>query len=278
MIQTLRDLRLPLFALAILGLLAATSFVVVGEDQQAVIERMGKPDRVVNRFRPGEDSGAGIVAKIPLLEQVIWLPRGLVTYSNAAKRVRSLDQQWLLIDTDVTYRIIDPVRLAGKLGSAAKADAQLQTLLPPLLDQELSQRSAGDIARPGAGGGARALLRGLDAKARQYGIQVVDVRIARVWLDDSGLKATYDRMRERHEAKLFDIQSRSSSEASTIVANAQAEATTRRQQSAAQDPEFYRFFKAMRSYEKMYGNPNAKNTTTIYLPPGSGYLKYMDGN
>lgn len=283
MVQTLRDFRFSLFGIAILALLLSTSFVVVGEDQQVVIERMGQPDRVVNRFRPDDGkgdpaSGAGIVAKLPLLEQVIWLPRGLVTYSNASKRVRSLDDQWLLVDTDVTYRIIDPVRFAAKLGSAGKADAQLQAMLPPLLDQELSQRNAIDIALPGAGGAAQSMLRSLDGKAREYGIQVIDLRIARVGLDKAGLDATFERMRERHEAKVFDIQSRSASEASTVASAAEADANARLQQSAVKDPEFYRFLKAMRSYEAMYGNPNNKNTTTIYLPPGSGYLKYMDGN
>lgn len=274
----LRNPNFSLFGLAILGLLLGSSFAVVGEDQQAVIERMGKPDRVVNRFRPGDADGAGIIAKIPLLEQVVWLPRGLVGFSNAKAKVRSNDQQALLVDTDVTYRIIDPVRLANTLGSADKVEGQLQSLLPPLLDQELSQRSAGDIARPGSGGAAVMLLKSLDARTRQYGVQIVDLRIARVELDEAGQKATFERMRERQLAEVNAIQTRSGAEASQITSAAEAEANALIQRSAAQDLEFYRFFKAMRSYEGMYGNPTRQNTTTIYIQPDSGYLKYMAGN
>lgn len=275
--QFLREYRLGLFGLALLALLGGSSFLIVGEDQQAVIQRMGQPDRVINRFAPGDASGAGIAAKIPLAEQVVWLPRGLSTFSHAAKRLRSADQQWLLIDTDVTYRIIDPVKLVATLGSADKIDAQLTVLLPGLLDQELGRRSAGDIARPGAGGANAALLAGLDGRTRQYGIQVVDLRIGRVSLDEAGLQATYDRMRERHEGTVFAIQKDSADDAAAITAEAEAEAATRLQQSAAKDREFYAFFKAMRSYEDMYGNPDRKNTTTIVLPPDSGYLQHFGG-
>lgn len=275
--QFLREYRLGLFGLALLALLGGSSFLIVGEDQQAVIQRMGQPDRVINRFAPGDASGAGIAAKIPLAEQVVWLPRGLSTFSHAAKRLRSADQQWLLIDTDVTYRIIDPVKLVATLGSADKIDAQLTVLLPGLLDQELGRRSAGDIARPGAGGANAALLAGLDGRTRQYGIQVVDLRIGRVSLDEAALQATYDRMRERHEGTVFAIQKDSADDAAAITAEAEAEAATRLQQSAAKDREFYAFFKAMRSYEDMYGNPDRKNTTTIVLPPDSGYLQHFGG-
>ena len=101
--QFLRQYRAGLFVLALLALLAGTGVIIVGEDRQAVIKRMGEPHRVINRFVPGDTSGAGLAVMIPLAEQVVWLPRGLVPFSHAGKRLRSADQQWLLVDTDVTY-------------------------------------------------------------------------------------------------------------------------------------------------------------------------------
>ncbi|HCF25502.1 MULTISPECIES: SPFH domain-containing protein [unclassified Novosphingobium] len=275
--QVLRDYRHPLFALLFVALLALASLTVVREDEQVVIERMGEPVRMVNRFRPQGPTGAGLVVHVPLLEQVISLPRGLVTYGYEAKRVRSSDLHTLLVDTDVTYRIIDPVRLVNSLGSAVKVDDQLKALLPPLLDQELAQRSAADIVRPGAGGANAALLRGLDAKVRQYGVQVVDVRLARVQLDEDGRNVAFSRMQERLEDSLLDIEMKSAADALAITAAAEAEATTRRKQSADKDPEFYSFFRAMRSYDELYGDPKRKNSTTIVLPPDSGYLKHFGG-
>lgn len=277
MTQTLRQLRSGLFLLLVVLLLGTTSLTVVGEHEQAVIERMGQAERVVNRFRPAGESGAGLVAKIPLLETITVLPRGLVTYSYPDKRTKSADQQWLLVDADVTYRIIDPVRLTGSLGSAAKTEDQLKAQLPPLLDQELGQRSAVAIAQPGAGGANQAMLRALDKAVRQYGLQVVDLRIARVELDEGSLNSAYDRMEQRHEATLAEIEVRSANDALAVTSAAEAEATARRKRSADQDPEFYSFYRAMRSYDELYGDAKRKNTATIVLPPDSGYLKHFGG-
>lgn len=277
MAQTLHRFRSGLFLLIVGLLLGTTSLSVVGEQEQAVIERMGQPERVINRFRPGGESGAGLVAKLPLLETITVLPRGLITYSYPDKRTKSADQQWLLVNVDVTYRVIDPVRLTRSLGSADRTEDQLKALLPPLIDQELGQRSAVAIAQPGAGGANQAMLRALDKAVRQYGLQVIDLRIARVALDEGSLNSAYDRMEQRHEATLAEIEVESANDALAVTSAAEAEATARRKRSADQDPEFYSFYRAMRSYDELYGDPKRKNTATIVLPPDSGYLKHFGG-
>jgi membrane protease subunit HflC len=278
MIDTLRSNRWLVLFIAVLAVLLASSLRVVGEDQQVVVERAGTPDRVINRFRPGDASGAGLIAIIPLYEQAIVLPRGLTGFSHAGKRVRSADQQWLLVDTDLTYRIIDPVKLVTTLGSAGKIDAQLQALLPGLLDAELAQRGASLIARPGAGGANAALLRGLDVRARQLGIQIVDLRLAKVKLDDAGEQNAYRMMTDRLTAEVRDIKYRSYNDTVDLTLKAEAEAAARIQRSAAQDREFYAFYTAMQSYAALYGDPKRPNTATIVLPPDSGYLKHFGGN
>lgn len=274
----LSPLRFGLFGAVIALVLLSSSMMVVAEDQQVVVERMGVPDRVINRFSPQGASGAGLAFKVPLLERASWLPRGLLTYSHAAKKIRSADQQWLLVDTDVTYRIYDPVRLTETLGSLDKTEAQLKALLPPLLDQELAASDAGTIARPGAGGANARVRALLDARTRQYGIQIVDLRVARVALDQASLAAAYDRMRDRHEAAVYEIKQKSAADAASIIGAAELEAAAILQKSAGKDPDFYRFFKGLRDYEKLWGDPERKNATTIVIPPDSTYLKPMNGN
>lgn len=277
--QSLREYRLTVLVLLVLAVLGSSGLVAVGEDQQVVIERMGVPNRVVNRFRPGPDpgDGAGLVAKIPLAETALVFPRGLVGFAHEAKRIRTADQQWLLIDTDVTYRIFDPVKLASSLGDTDKVDEQIKALLPALLDQELGQRKAIDIVRPGGGGANAAILRGLDGKLRPYGIQVVDLRIGGARPDAAGLDQTYEKMRQRQDSVLYEVKLKSANDAAAITQSAEADAATRLKQSADKDPEFYSFFQAMRSYRELYGDPERKNTTTIVLPPDSGYLKHFSG-
>ena len=269
--------RYCLFALALLLLTAASSVVVVNENQQAVITQFGEPVRVVNRFRSDGSSGAGAVLKLPFVEQVVWYDRALAGYSLPDQAIRSADDMPLHLDVDLTYRIIDPVRLAGSLGASEKIGAQLRTILPALLSQQLGQRSATVIAMPEAGGASREVLSALDAKMRSYGVQVVDLRIGRVVLTDSGLQLAYQRMQDRYEDQATTIASASGQESNKIVADTKAEATEMLQASAGRDPEFYAFFRALRSYDQLYGDPKRKNSATIVIPPDSAYLKYFNG-
>ena len=280
MTRTMRRTRTGLFALAALALLAASSIVIVGEGDQAVITRFGAPLSVVNRFRPAgslSTSAAGAVLKLPFVDRVIWLARGLQGYSLGDQKVHTADAQVLLVETDVTYRIIDPVRLVSSLGSGDKVGGQIAAILPSLLEEELSQRAAGVIAQPGSGGGARQILSALDAKLRTYGVQAVDLRIGRVVLPEGGQKLAFARMEDRHNRQAWEVAEGSAQEARQIVTEGDALAAGILQKSAAQDPEFYDYFSTLRNYTANFGDPARKGAATIVIPPGSDYLKHFNG-
>ncbi len=82
-------------------------------------------------------------------------------------------------------------------------------------------------------------------------------------------------MQEERERMVSGIEADGVREAQLITAAAQAEAARILGESAGRDPEFYRFYRAMRSYDTILADPEAKNRTTIVLGPGSGYLKYF---
>jgi modulator of FtsH protease HflC len=133
MTNSLRHSTTGWFALAAVALLSLASVSVVGEAEQAVVLRLGEPDRVINRFKPEAvqpRSGAGVAFHVPLLESVTKLPRGLLTLTNEGQAIRTTDMQGLVIDTAVTVRVIDPVRLVGKLGGADRIAAEIDAWLP----------------------------------------------------------------------------------------------------------------------------------------------------
>ena len=280
MTRTMRRTRAALFAVAALVLLGASSVVVVNEGEQAVITRFGAPLSVVNRFRPEgalSTSAAGAVLKLPFVDRVIWLARGLQGYSLGDQKVHTADAQVLLVDTDVTYRIIDPVRLVSSLGGGDKVGEQIAAILPSLLEEELSQRPAGVIATPGSGGAAKQILSALDAKLRAYGVQVVDLRIGRVVLPEGGKKLAFDRMKDRYDRQALEIANSGVLEARQTFAEADALAAGILQKSAGQDPAFYDYFSALRNYATNFGDPARKGATTIVIPPDSDYLKHFNG-
>lgn len=269
--------RALLFAIALAALIALSSVVIVDENEQVVIERLGQPVRVINRFTPGNASGAGLALKLPFAEQAVHLGRGLQGYSLGAQQVRTADGQVLLVDTDVTYRIIDPVRLVNRLGSAAKLDGELALALPPMLRVRLEPLPAAAIALPGNGGAAQLLRRDLDTRAGDLGVQVIDLRIGRVMPGDAALQLAYDVMQARHQRDADAIAAGQIASARQTRAQVAAQAAAILQESAGKDPEFYDFFRALRSYTYVFENPNPKNPPAIVIPPDSSYLRHFNG-
>lgn len=278
MIAFLRESRSVLFVLGVILLLLGASVVVVPETRQLVVMREGAAVRVVNRFVPGAapgTGGAGLILHLPVLEQLVWAERGLQALTAERQQVRTSDGQLLDLDLTLRYRIYDPVRMATTQGSQDRLEDQLGAALRGLLTGELAKLDTAQTLMPGAGGALGRIRAALDAKAREAGAQVIDIRIARAGLSDQARQETLARMQDQRERMVSAIEAQGTRDAQLITAAAQAEAARILGESAGRDPEFYRFYRAMRSYDTILADPEAKTKTTIVLGPGSGYLKYF---
>jgi membrane protease subunit HflC len=267
------------FGLIALALLGLSSVSTVGEAEQAVILRAGEPDRVINRFKPESAetrSGAGLAFHVPLLESVVRLPRGLLTLASSGQTVRTTDMQGLVIDTAVTVRVIDPARLVRKFGSSERIDGEIQAWLPGLLKAELGKLDSGQLQLTSGGGATGRIRAALDARLRESGVQVIDLRIERAVLPAGAQQDTLQAMGDRREAIAGEERNRGVRDYQQITSQAEAEAANILQASAGRDPEFYDFYRALRSYEAVLAHPDRKDKATIVLPPDSGYLRQFN--
>lgn len=275
--------RAALLTLGGIGLLTMASVAVVGADEQAVVLRLGTPDRVVNRFAPGNGSGnssgsgAGLIAHIPFAERVVRLDRQLVTLNAPDLTVRTRDQHQLHLDLIGTYRVIDPVRAVRTAGNQERLSADLAALLPGLVQAEFGALDAAALPLPGASGAWQRVTAALDRRARPLGVQVVDVRVRRAALPEGEAQAALNRMKDEREAQALAISDGGLQQALQIRSEAEVEAARIIGASAGRDGEFYDFYRAMNSYETMFGDPNRKNRATLILSPDSAYLRQMNG-
>lgn len=277
MAAQLTALRRPLALAAFLAALGLASVVMVPETSQAVVLRMGQPDRVINPFRPGGHSGAGLDWRIPFAERIVWVDRNLQRFTSENQQVRSADEQVLDLDIDTTYRVFAPVRMVRTVGTQDRLVDQLKAILPALLREELGAQGANAMLAPGAGGATARVRAALDAKARAYGAQVVDLRIAAAKLPEPGMQAALARMQLDREQRASLEQSHGSAETQAIIAEAKVRAAQIYAQSYGQDPQFYDFYRAMKSYEAVFANPANKDGSTIVLSPDSEYLRQFGG-
>jgi membrane protease subunit HflC len=122
--------------------------------------------------------------------------------------------------------------------------------------------------------------RGLDRVARQYGAEIIDVRIKKADLPDgTPLQSAYDRMRTARLQEARSIRAQGAKQAQIIRAEADAEAAKTYAASFGKDAGFYDFYRAMQSYQTTFIGDDAEKPapTTIILSPSNDYLKEFTG-
>jgi membrane protease subunit HflC len=267
---------------AVLIVVAALfSIVIVPETQQAVVVRTGEPVRVINRFRPDVpfgETGAGIVARIPFLEAVQFVDKRVLDLDMERQQVLSNDQQRLQVDAYARFRIIDPVAMVRNAGTEENLRSQLTPILNSVLRQELGRRSFASLLTAERGTAMANIRQTLDRQARQYGAQVIDVRIKRADLPEgTPLQAAYTRMATDREQEAASIRAQGQRDAQIIRATAEATAARTYAEAYGKDPEFYDFFRAMQSYRRTF--ESGEGSSSIILSPDNDYLRqFREGN
>ncbi len=276
-----RDYRVPIVALAAAAVAALASIIVVPETQQAVIVRLGEPVRVINKFKPNADyglTGAGLVTRIPFFERVVRIDRRVMALDMERQQVLSIDRRPLEVDAFARFRIIDPVKMVRTAGSTQRVNEQLQPILASVLRQELGKRTFQSLLTAERGQAMKEIREGLDREAREYGAQVIDVRIKRADLPDgTPLESAFARMKADREQVATTIRAQGQKQAQIVQAGAVAEAARIYANSFGKDPGFYDFYRAMQSYEQTFAGQNNKGDSSIILSPDNDYLRQFRG-
>ncbi|KHK92494.1 protease modulator HflC [Novosphingobium malaysiense] len=261
-------------AVIIAGILL--SLIIVPEDEQAVVIRGGKPVRVYNPFVPNApygETGAGVHWRIPGYERVERIDKRLLSVDMQSQQVLSTDQQRLNVDAYARYRIIDPIRMVQAAGTTARVTQQLEPILSSVVRQELGKRTFSSLLTADRGKAMANIRDLLDREAREYGAQVVDVRIKRADLPEGALESAFTRMRASREEEAKTISARGQRDAQIIRADAEAQAAKIYAEAFGKDPQFYDFYRAMQSYRVSFAKDGAGKT--LLLSPDNAYLKHF---
>jgi membrane protease subunit HflC len=280
---TRRPILTGILAVIILALVV-TSFPVVPENKQAVVLRFEKPNRILNRYEPGHligGPGAGISWRIPFAERIVWIDKRVQDVNMDRQQVLSTDQLRLEVDAFARYRIVDPLRMYIRAGTEDRLAQALQPILGSELRNELGKRPFASLLSPERQGLMENVRRGLDRVARQYGAEIIDVRIKRADLPEgTPLESAYARMRNAREQEARSIRAEAAKQAQIIRADADARAAQIYAASFGKDPQFYDFYRAMQSYQLTFlgDGQTQPAATTIILSPQNDYLKEFSGH
>ncbi|MBX9730131.1 MAG: protease modulator HflC [Sphingomonas sp.] len=268
-------------------IIAVSSFVIVPETEQAVVLRFEQPVYTVNVWQPNEPfgrTGAGLLAKFPFIDKVVWVDKRVLDVDLDNQQVLSTDQLRLEVDAFARFRIVNPLKAVVSTGSSAATEdriaEQLRPLLGSALRNELGKRPFAALLSPERGQVMDNIQNGLQKLASQYGVQIVDVRIKHADLPDgSPLESALNRMRTARQQQAATIRAQGQKQAQIIRAEADANASRIYAESFNKDADFYDFYRAMQSYRQTFGADGStpQGETSIVLSPNNEYLKQFTG-
>lgn len=286
-----------LIMLAVLGgaiiLAIIASLFTVEEHEQAIVFQFGEAKRVENPW--GGEANAGLKMKTPFIENVVYLSRRNLEVDLRPVELLAADQERLIVDAFVRYRITNAIRFYEKLRDERGAQDQLQAIFDSTLRDVLGRVDTPEIIsgrRSELMAEIQSVADGV-AEAEDLGIDIIDVRIKRADLPRENYDRVFKRMvsqrnleasllRAEGEEQAQEIRATAQKEARVIRAEAQRQAEVIRGEGDKQrnaiyaaaytkDAEFFAFYRSMEAYKKGLGQ-----NTTYVLSPDSDFLGYLD--
>ncbi|MGH6931557.1 MAG: protease modulator HflC [Dongiaceae bacterium] len=257
----------------------------VHQAEQALVLRWGQPVRVIEN--------PGISFKIPMAETVEPISKKVLSVEGSQQELLTKDQKRIVVDYFGRYRIVNPLLFFQSVRNELTLDQRLQPIIASQMRRVLGNVALAKVLTKDRADLMRQITRAVDAEAKGFGIQVLDVRMKRVDLPPQNSEAIFGQMRTQREQEAALIraegarvkqtmQAEADKQRVVIVANARkqaeilrgqgdAEATATYNEAYGRDPAFFDFYRSMQALT----NGLAGDTTT-YVGPASGeFFRYF---
>lgn len=274
-------------AVILLGLtafLGVSSVFTVSQTEQAIVLRFGQLIKIVQE--------PGLNFKLPFVDNVVRIDKRILALDLPEKEVVASDQKRLIVDAFARYRIVNPLLFYQSLQTVERANSQLASFLESGLRRVVGESTFQNVVRDQRSELMGRIREGVNAQAKERGIEVVDVRIRRADLPDANSQAVYQRMQTalQREAAEFRaqgaeaaqrIRARADRDVVVVLAEANRDAERVRgegdgqrnnifAQAYNQDRDFFAFFRSMQAYEL-----GLAGDTRFVLSPDSEFFRFF---
>ena len=271
--------------IVVLGITAFQSIFIVQEINQAIVLQFGDPKKIVNK--------SGLNFKLPFIQNVAYLDKRVLNLDNPPEEVIAADQKRLIVDAIARFKIVDPLKFYISVGNERVARQRLATIINSRIRGVLGKQELATLLSKDRAKQMAIIQNDVNNEAKNFGIEIVDVRIKRADLPQANSEAIYARMQteRQREAKEFRaqgaeiatrIKSTADKEVTVILANAKKKSEIMKGEGDGQrnkifadafgkDPQFFSFYRAMQSYEKAL----IGGDTSLILSPDSDFFKFF---
>jgi membrane protease subunit HflC len=277
------------------GLAAYLSMFIVHVNEQAVVLTFGSPQQVINQ--PKGTYGPGLYFRIPLVQSVDYFDKRILDLDTPQPHeVTAVDQKRLKVDAFARYRIVDPLLFYQAVRNEVGVRKRLEPILESALRRVLGGATFLQIVRDKREDLMKLIAKQVNDEGKEFGLEVVDVRIKRADLPEQNQKNVFERMRAERQKEAAEIRAEGTALSSKIRADAdrevtvvKAEATKKSEllrgegdsernrifaEAFGRDPDFFAFYRSMQAYEVSMKGSDAD--TRMILTPDSEFFKYFN--
>lgn len=260
----------------------------VGEREYAMVFALGELKHVVDE--------PGIHFKLPPpLQNVVYLDKRLLTLdTSGADLVQTSEKKNLMIDTFVKWRIGNPrLYWVSFQGSERAASDRLAALLRDVLNIAVNKRTVNQITSSEREKAMSEISELLQARVKDVGIDIVDVRMKRVDFTPEISESVYSRMEAERKRVASEERSKGAAQAERIRASADrqsevilAEAYRDAQKTKGEgdgeaariyaeafgaDPEFARFYRSLEAYRSSF----SQKSDVMVVDSSADFFTYL---
>jgi membrane protease subunit HflC len=271
---------------AVLLVVLMSALFTVHQTQQALVLQFGNPKRVITE--------PGLHVKLPFIQNAIYIDRRVLDFDAESQEVILGDQKRLVVDAFARYKITDPLRFYQSVGSEELLRGRIDTILDASLRKVLGEVPLFTVLSADRAALMNSIRNQANTETKQFGIDIVDVRIKRADLPAENSQAIYRRMQTEREREAKElraqgaelaqrIRSRADRERRVIIAEAEKEGEIIRGEGDAQairifaeafgqDVDFFSFYRSMQAYRDALGDDN----TSFVLSPDSEFFRFFN--
>lgn len=281
-----RSMGIVAIVLAVVLMVGWGSIFTVTERDKAIVLKFGKVVRT--GLQPG------LHFKIPLIENVRKFDSRVITLEADPEPFLTAEKKNVIVDAFVQWRIADLSDYFRATGGDAKlANLRFSQVIKQELRAQFARRTIQEVVSGERKQIMDILTSGTSQQAKEFGIEVVDVRIKRIELPDEVSESVYRRMVAERSRVAKELRSKGAKEAeiikaeadkkrTVILANANGEAERIRGEGEAKaaetyakayqvDADFYAFYRSLNAYKESFRNSN----NLMVLKPDSEFFRFF---
>jgi len=266
-------------------IIVSSSIFFVEEREKAILLRLGQIERA--------DYEPGIHFKIPFVNNVKFFDGRILTLDATPARYLTGEKKNVSVDSFVLWRIADVATYFESMGgNEARAQSRIAQIVKDGLRGEFGKRTIKQLVSGDRVSLVSEMMLSANATAKDFGIEIVNVRIKRIDLPSEVSSSVYTRMEAERERVASELRSQGAEESekirsdadrqrTIILADSRREAEILRGEGDAtstevyakayeQNSEFYSLYRRLNAYKNVFNG----NDMLVIEPKGEFFNQF----